>query len=511
MNRSLEHLSEINSTAETLKVNSKSMAKSVAIIGSGIAGIATAIRLAKRGCIVSVFEANSYPGGKLSEIKLGEYRFDAGPSLFTLPEEIEALYKLHGLKAKDYFEYTKLDTTCEYFYPDGTTLTAYADHDDLASEINEKTGEPKKNIYAALEKSGFLYQHLSPLFMHKSLHKTSTWLASSAIKAYGKLPKFGFNKSMHQANSKRFETDKVVQLFDRYATYNGSDPYQAPSTMNIIPHLEFGIGAFFPKKGMHSITMSLYELAKKVGVKFYFNTPVTKITLHEGSAKGVTTPYGFHKMDRVVSNMDIVGTYEKLLKGENKPKKLLSQPKSSSALIFYWGIKKSFKQLDLHNIFFSSDYEAEFEHIFKKGSIHHDPTVYVNITSTQKPDDAPEGCQNWFTMINVPNDQGQDWDKLIAEAKRNILVKLSSQLGEDIEPLIEVEDILDPRKIELKTSSAKGALYGNSSNNKFAAFLRHPNFSSSIKNLYFCGGSVHPGGGIPLCLLSAKILDENFE
>jgi len=213
----------------------------------------------------------------------------------------------------------------------------------------------------------------------------------------------------------------------------------------------------------------------------------------------------------VVSNMDIVGTYEKLLNGEKKPTKLLNQPKSSSALIFYWGIKKNFKQLDLHNILFSDDYKTEFNHIFKGASIYHDPTVYVNITSTKKPDDAPEGCQNWFTMINVPNDQGQDWDTLIAEAKLNILSKLSNQLGENIEPLIEVEEILDPRKIELKTSSAQGALYGNSSNNKFAAFLRHPNFSSSIKNLYFCGGSVHPGGGIPLCLLSAKIVDENFQ
>jgi phytoene dehydrogenase-like protein len=114
-------------------------------------------------------------------------------------------------------------------------------------------------------------------------------------------------------------------------------------------------------------------------------------------------------------------------------------------------------------------------------------------------------------MINVPNNQGQDWDQLIKEAKANILKKLSLQLGEDIEPLIEVEDVLDPRSIELRTSSSQGALYGNSSNNKYAAFLRHANFSKKIDHLYFCGGSVHPGGGIPLCLLSAKIVADNFE
>jgi phytoene desaturase len=486
------------------------MGKSVIVIGSGIAGMASAIRLTKKGHIVSVFEANHYPGGKLTEIKLGKYRFDAGPSLFTLPEEIESLYELCGLNAKDYFNYEQLSTTCKYFYADGTEIEAFADEEAFSKEVETKTGEPAKNIRAALDKSQFLYEELAPLFMHKSLHKASTWLSAEAIKRYTKLTKFDFGRTMDHANTSRFKSEKVVQLFNRYATYNGSDPYQAPGTMNIIPHLEFGIGAYFPKKGMYDITKSLYELAKKVGVQFYFDTPVEKITVFEGAAKGVDTKFGFHKADRIVSNMDIVGTYEKLLKSQPRPSKIIDQPKSSSALIFYWGIKKEFKQLDLHNIFFSSNYKSEFEHIFQKGTIIDDPTVYINITAKKKADDAPEGCQNWFTMINVPNNQGQDWDLLIKEARVNILKKLSQQLGEDIEPLIEVEDVLDPRSIELRTSSSQGALYGNSSNNKYAAFLRHANFSTKIEHLYFCGGSVHPGGGIPLCLLSAKIVADNF-
>lgn len=486
------------------------MAKSAIVIGSGIAGIAAAIRLAKKGCIVSVFEANNYPGGKLTELKLGDYRFDAGPSLFTLPEEVEDLFELCGLKTSDHFEYKKLETTCQYFYPDETMFTAWSDREKLISEFEEKFQEPRENISSALDKSEFLYEHLSPLFMHKSLHKLSTWLGGKALKTYLKLPRFDFNRTMNQVNEMRFKNPKTVQLFNRYATYNGSDPYQTPGTLNIIPHLEFGRGAYFPIRGMHDITNSLYELAKQIGVKFYFNTPVKSIVVHEDAAKGVNTEMGFHKADRVVSNMDIVGTYKKLMKDQYQPKRLLSQPKSSSAVIFYWGVKKKFDQLDLHNIFFSSNYKKEFEHIFKTSSVYEDPTVYLNITSTQKPNDAPEGCQNWFTMINVPNDQGQDWDRLIADARRNILNKLSKTLKEDIEPLIEVEDILDPRSIESRTSSVGGALYGNSSNNKYAAFLRHSNFSSKIKHLYFCGGSVHPGGGIPLSLLSAKIMAKHF-
>jgi phytoene dehydrogenase-like protein len=208
--------------------------------------------------------------------------------------------------------------------------------------------------------------------------------------------------------------------------------------------------------------------------------------------------------------MDMVNAYKTILKKQEQPKKLLEQPKSSSALIFYWGIRQVFEEVGMHNIFFSEDYEQEFEHLFKKGTIYEDPTVYINCTSVCKPDDAPTGAMNWFTMINVPNNQGQDWDQLIAKARKDILAKLSRLLHADIEQLIDFEEILDPRTIESKTSSAQGALYGNSSNTRFAAFLRHPNFSSQLKNLYFCGGSVHPGGGIPLALLSAKIMSEDI-
>ena len=139
-----------------------------------------------------------------------------------------------------------------------------------------------------------------------------------------------------------------------------------------------------------------------------------------------------------------------------------------------------------------------------------DSTVYVYISSKKQKGHAPEGCENWFTLINVPHDSGQDWDEIVAKSRRNIVEKLNKELGIDIEPLIQCETVNDPRTIQNKTQSHLGALYGNSSNDIFSAFLRHPNFSPRIKGLYFAGGSVHPGGGVPLCLLSAKIIDELF-
>jgi len=478
------------------------------IIGAGIAGIATAIRLAVKGYTVEVYEANGYPGGKLSEIEQNGYRFDAGPSLFTMPQYVDELFSLAGKNPADYFAYQKLDVVCKYFYEDGTRLSAYADTKQFAKEIETQTCEPAASVVKHLANSRDIYSITNHVFLERSLHRLKTYLRWDTLRSIFRFPQIDPFRTMHKANASGFQDKRVVQFFDRYATYNGSDPYQAPATLNVIPHLEHHFGAYFPDGGMYSITLSLVRLAEELGVKFHYNYKVDEIVVINGKTKGIRAKGENILADMVVSNMDVWFTYNRLLSKHPQlhPKKTLNQERSSSALIFYWGIKKQFSALDLHNIFFSADYKAEFEHIWQRQDIYNDPTVYLNISSKLKPDDAPEGCENWFVMINVPANNGQIWTQLIADARKNIIAKLSRLLGEDLSPLIVNESILDPRSIESKSSSYKGSIYGTSSNNQFAAFLRHANQSSKVEDLYFCGGSVHPGGGIPLCLLSAKIV-----
>jgi phytoene desaturase len=478
------------------------------IIGAGIAGIASAIRLAVKGYAVDVFEANSYPGGKLTAIEQNGYRFDAGPSLFTMPQYVNELFELAGKTPSDYFKYQKLDVVCRYFYEDGTRLKAYADTTKFAEEIANNTSEPAAAVLKYLANSRDIYTITNHVFLERSLHKLQTYLRWDTLRSIFRLPQIDAFRTMHKANAHSFKDERVVQFFDRYATYNGSDPYQAPATLNVIPHFEHHFGAYFPTGGMQSITLSLIKLAQELGVEFHYNAKADEIVVINERVKGIRVNGESKFAELVVSNMDVWFTYKQLLQKHLAlhPQKTLHQERSSSALIFYWGIKKTFAELNLHNIFFSFDYKAEFEHIWKQQNIYEDPTVYINISSKLKPGDAPHGCENWFVMINVPSNNEQDWDKLITVARKNIIAKLSKTLGEDINPLIVSESILDPRSIERKTSSYKGSIYGTSSNNQFAAFLRHANQSSKIKGLYFCGGSVHPGGGIPLCLLSAKIV-----
>ena len=476
------------------------------IIGSGIGGLAAAIRLAKKGYEVSVFEANTYPGGKLSEIWVNSYRFDTGPSLFTLPGMVDELFQLCNENPAEHFAYKRLDIICKYFYEDGTIIRAWQDIERFAEELSEKTGEKKINIYKFLDKSKLLYELTSDVFIFKSFHQLKTWISRGFLKSILYGYKLNVFNTMDGVISKYFRDPRVRQLFDRYATYNGSNPFATPGTLNVIPNLEYNIGAFIPVKGMFDITRSMVNLAERQRVNFHFNSRVDEILVKQKKVTGINSGGQFYPADVIISDIDIVSAY-KLLKEYQLPQRYLRQERSSSALVFYWGVKDDHPDLELHNILFSQNYREEFEYLFKKKEIYADPTVYINISSKEVNGDAPSGSENWFTMINAPVNAGQDWDRLISEVRVKIMEKIKRLTGIDIENKIDAEDILHPGKIEQLTSSYRGSLYGNSSNSIFSAFNRHPNFSRSIKNLYFIGGSVHPGGGIPLCLASAKIAD----
>ena len=486
------------------------MNNKVAIIGSGIAGIATSIRLKAKGFDVTVYEKNSFPGGKLSSFKLGEFRFDAGPSLFTMPQYVDELFDISGENPKDHFKYKRKKIACKYFWEDESIFNAYSDKEKFYDECENKFNVERKQIKKYLDKAKKKFDLTRKIFLEKSLHKINSFLNYETVKALFNLNIYQINKNLDEVNQKEIEEKHLVQLFNRYATYNGSSPYKTPGMMTLIQHLESHYGTYIPLKGMNDISNSLYRLAERKGVKFEFESEVEKIEIQNNQATGIIVNNKLKRFDKIVSNSDVYSTYKYLLK-EKLNHNSLKQERSSSAIIFYWGIKKIYKQLDLHNIFFSDNYEKEFKYIFDENKIIDDPTIYVNITSKDVPADSPESCENWFVMVNSPFNTGQDWEKIKNTLRSNIISKLERILKENISKNIVKERIYTPVDLESNTNSHQGSLYGISSNNKFSAFLRHPNFLKKIPNLYFCGGSVHPGGGIPLCLLSAKIVSNLIE
>ncbi|MBU3660795.1 MAG: phytoene desaturase [Flavobacteriales bacterium] len=476
------------------------------VIGSGVGGLATAIRLAKLGIQVTIFEANAFPGGKVNSKQFGAYRFDMGPSVFTEPHLIEELISLSGSKDAT-FQFHQLEESCRYFFSDGQELTVFPGVEKVADTFSKSLGENKSVVAEFLERQRKNYEAVYPVFIAVSLHRFKHWFNRHVPNALLRLTKYGLLSSMHKVNSKTFSNPKTAQIFDRLATYNGSSPYKTPGMLNIISHLELNVGPAMPKGGMVAISNTLYKLCLDLGVNFHFNEKVTAISHSNNKITGVQTSLGKYDSDIVVSNMDVHFTYEKLLSNFAAPSLNLKQEKSSSAIVFYWGIKKQFPKLGVHNIFFAENYKAEFKAIFETKEIYTDPTIYIHISSKVEQVDAPSTGENWFVMINAPINVGQDWDKEIQKLRSHILNKLSQALGEQIEPLIEVEEINEPRKIEAVYNGKQGSIYGNSSNSSFAAFYRHPNFSKKLKGLYFSGVTVHPGGGIPLALNSAKIVE----
>jgi len=486
------------------------MKKNCVIIGSGIAGLASAIRLAAKGCAVDVYETNNYPGGKIKEQHTNGYRFDMGPSVFMLPNLVDELFELCGKNPKDYFTYSPIETSFKYFFEDGSIINAYADINLFAKEIEEKTNHPKEIFDAYLKDIEVKYTVTKEVFIENSLHLFSNYFTRKMAYGIANFSKIDSFKTMNEANKAFFKDTRLVQLFNNYATYIGSNPFVAPATLNVIQHLEINTGTYLPDKGMYSIVTALVKLAEDMGVKFIYNMQVDEIIVANKHVTGIKINTNFIKYDRVISNMDIYYTYKKLLPNKKFSKRIINQPKSTSLICFYWGINKKYDELGIHNMLFAKDEKEEYDAIFERKTISDDPSLYIYISSKHIKTDAPNGCENWFVLVTAPNDTGQNWDEILKHTRKKAIQKINKMLKTDIEKHINFEDDLTPIKIKNNYSSAFGAVYGNSSNSKFAAFLRHSNFSKKIKGLYFVGGTVHPGAGIPMCLNSAKIMDKVF-
>lgn len=483
----------------------KGKEKSCIVIGAGIAGIAASIRLAAAGFKVRVYEKNESPGGKISEKRMGAFRFDTGPSLLTCPEYIGELFELFDKPAGNYIRFIQPDPVSRYYFPDDSWIDTYADKPKFAGELSGKRVRDSEKVFVVLRDAGNIYDLTREVFLERSLHKVRNYFNWPTLRGLLNFHRIHAFESMHRYNSRKLKDARLVRIFDRFANYVGSDPFKAPATLNVISHLELNRGVYVAEGGMYQVVRALVKLAEEAGVEIHTGMPADKIVVENKRVKGAVIAGSFVESDYVICNADIHNTYHKLLPEIKAPEFVLRQGASSSVLVFLWSMHRSVPGIELHTTFFGKDDESEYRAVFGEKTICSEPTIYVYNSSRAVPEDAPPGKSNWFVMITAPGHEGQNWDEMVDKSRRYILRKLSHVLKENIEALIEAEEILTPVHFMEMTHSRKGAIYGNNSNGIFSAFLRHPNFSNRIGGLYFCGGSVHPGAGIPLCLLSAKI------
>ena len=485
--------------------------RKVAIIGCGIAGLAAAIRLAVAGHAVAVFEKNESPGGKLGVLEKDGYHFDTGPSLFVQPENIFDLFNLAGEQVAGEFSCIPIDIACRYFFENGRLVNGFASAEKFSTELQAVLDEDPKAVTIYLANAQMLYDHLAAVFINHSLQSANTWLNKATLGALSVVKPAYLFSTLASWNNRCFKKEETRQIFNRFATYSGSNPYAAPAMLSLIPHLEHNLGVFAVRGGMFSIVRALHSLAIKKGVVFNFNSPVHEIIQEGKSIRGIRSGEASHSAEIVVANADVHWVYRHLLNDERRAKELDKKEGSSSAIVFYWGMNRAYESLDLHNVFFSRDYKKEFEQIFQQHQIPDDPTVYINISSKTDPGHAPRHCENWFVMVNAPVNNQQNWEKEMGRLREGVIQKLERILREPVRQHIVSESIMDPQDLEKRHFAFRGSIYGASSNSVLSAFKRHANFSSQFAGLYFCGGTVHPGGGIPLCLKGAKIVADLVE
>lgn len=488
------------------------MSKKIAVIGGGLGGISAALYLSKYGYEIDIFEKNEKLGGKLNYTNNSGFYFDLGPSLLTMPFVVEDIFRHLSRNIEDYLEVVKLDNICRYFWSDGVVLDADSDISKFKENIKQISELDADNLSTFLDYSKTIYDLTADTFLFGPFMEWSELFKLKNYKTLLQLNKIDSNRTMQTAINSFFASDKLRQLFGRYATYNGSNPYSAPATLNIIPHVEYTLGSFYIKGGMYKIGEALEKLLIEQKVNIHTNTEVSKILTSGKKVRGIefkeNNEIKHLDYDYIISNSDIVHTNESLIKDKKLTKNYTKYEPSLSGFVLILGINKTFDNLKHHNILFSDDYKKEFDTIFQELDIPIDPTIYISITKKTDDTHAPIGAENWFILLNMPyNSNKINWDVKKTEV-RDLIIKKLKKFGFDIEDDIMFEQSITPAEMETMYLTNKGSIYGLSSNSKFSAFLRQSNRNKKIENLYHVGGSVHPGGGIPLVILSGKIASE---
>lgn len=462
------------------------------VLGGGFAGLSAAIHLALKGYEVSLIEQNPYLGGKAAEFRQGDFRFDTGPSVFTLPEVITDIFR--AAERDLTFSLEPLDLLCRYIFPSGRVWDVYQDLAKTTAQLSQQEAIVYKKVLAEAKK---LYEQASRTFVYG---QSPSLLA---LASYGL--RYGLRahplKTLPQLLDSLGAKGELKNFFLRFATYFGADPYQAPAVLHNICWVELGLGLSYPKGGIYTLVRALEQLARDLGVSFRTSVRVEKLEHKQQRIRQVISSAGNFSADVVVSSLDYVRTHQLL--GLSNP--LAKKTASLSGFVMLLAVKGE-TTLKHHTISFAEDYQAEFEAI-RKGQLASRPTLYLNISSKTDPADAPAGYENWFLMANAPA-LAQAENPWSPEAETNYaenLLNLLEQRGLASRKSLDVKQIIGPNR--LAKLAFRGSIYGHAPKS-LTDTLRPPQRIRGIYNLALAGGTVFPGGGIPLALLSGKAAAE---
>lgn len=480
--------------------------KRVVVIGGGLGGISAAISLAQKGYAVSLYEQNDHLGGKLNRLEQEGFGFDLGPSILTMPHVFEKLFEGSGKRMEDYVSIIRLDHQWRSFFPDGNKIDLHEDLEKMFSENDSLTKRDMKDYKKLLKYSKELYDITEQGYFANGLDNTKEVMRHHGL--FRSLKGFDLFSTMHEGIDKRIRNKQFRDMLSYFIKYVGSSAYDAPAVLNMMIYMQHAQGVWYVPGGMHKLADALVTLAKEVGVALFMGKKVVHLEKQKGEITAALLEDGTRlTADYYISNMEVIPAYESLLEEKwhftNKLKKKFEP--ASSGLVMHLGVKKLYPQLGHHNFFFSEDMKEQMDAIFQEHRLPDDPVIYlVNVNKTD-PSQAPEGYENIKVLPHIPYIQDKPISRQEYEAfGERVLEKLERMGLTDLRENIVTKDVWTPEDIKRVYGSDRGAIYGTLSDRKKNKGFKHPKHSERYDNLYFVGGTVNPGGGMPMVTLSGQ-------
>jgi phytoene desaturase len=484
----------------------------VTVIGAGVGGISTAIHLARNGMDVSVYEKNSFPGGRCAHMVVDGHRFDTGATLLMMTDVYERAWKSMGKELGEEMELIRMDPIYRIKFYDGPDLKISSDLYKLQKEVESAEPGGYQRFLDYMQESYRSYELSMKHIIERnyngffSFFNPKNFLLLYRTKAF----------QNHYKHSGKFFKNKFLRIaFSFQNIYVGQNPMKASAIFSMLPFLELTNGVWYPKGGMNEVTKSLVRIAEENGVRFIYNAPVKRIKTNHKIAEGlILEDDTFVPADIIVSNADVPYVYNKLLPESKAARRIDGLKYTCSAFMFHWGVDTIYPQLEQHNVFVSKDYEKSIEAVFTHKAIPEEPSFYIHSQVRSDSTAAPNGHDSISAIVPVGHmieGEDRDWESEAETIKKALFARLAKEGMADFEQHIKFEKVFTPATWLSALNLTRGATFGSLNHNIFQmGYMRPHNQHKRFKNLFFAGGSTHPGNGVPMCLISAKLTTEKI-
>ncbi len=487
----------------------------VVIIGAGMGGLAAALRLAHLGFEVTVLEKQPKPGGRSNVIEEAGFRVDIGPTILVMKDAIGETYRAIGQDLDQRLEFVQLDPNYRVYYHDGTHLDLFSNMARLAQEVETIERGASERLFRFIGAGARKFE-LGMDFVDRNFNNL-TDLANPA--AGLRLLQTQAHQNLYQQVANFFNhNDKLTKAFSFHSMFLGLSPYDALAMYSLITYADLALGMWYPKGGIYALVEDMVALAAEMGVEIRTQSPVQQICVDHGRVTGVRLESGEQiQADLVISNADLPYTYRHLIGPEHRRRytdsRLDAMQYACSGYLLFLGVDRTYPHIQHQGLYFSEDYRANLDDIFKKKKIPAEPSFHLNIPTVTDPSLAPEGHSLIYVLAPMPNLTADiDWDVAAPLVREKLLESLSKIIDPDIREHIVWEREYRPTDWEQDINAVYGTAFGSLAHNFFqSSYFRPHNKDRDISGLYFVGQGTYPGIGMPMVHISAKLVAERIK